>query len=300
MNPELDKNSRELISDLQIKVVEVIADRRSTLVLKVIRGTQQMILKLAREPKEKEEDVHRKEQLLKRESVILSQIPELTNHLYVDHGSLNQRPWLLLRDVVGVEAYQKAKKIRKSVEDEVDVKDKLSELLLKVSGFYSDLYENGYLHGDVQAAHTYLEKGNITVIDWGLAKKVGEENPLYKGGFIYFVAPEIAQHMRNDHKNESVDYNPRTEVYAIGTTLFMLYAGHLAMDFGVPKSKLRKISIEEKLDRVIKNNIFTFDDLEVSKYPELEDILRKSLSTQPGDRFANPSMLDASLRKSIG
>lgn len=235
------------------------------------------------------EDASHKAKLLVREAGVLSQIPYLTNHLHISHGESNRKCWLLLRDVDGEEVNQVVKRIRESLADRVERVSRLMALLLKISSFYDLLYKGGYLHGDVQPAHTYLENEDITVIDWGLARKVDEPNPLYKGGFIYFVAPEIAARMR---VNETpIDYTPRSEVYALGATLYMFYTGSLALDFGIPKAKLRETPMDQKLQRVVENRIFSFEEMGADPHPALEALLRKSLSTYPEERFKTPSEL---------
>jgi serine/threonine-protein kinase len=278
---------QKLLDELGLEYIETVADRRDTLALKVLRDDKRMVLKLSSVGES--EESKSKARLLAHEAEILSQIPHLTNRLYVGHGENGGRQWLLIREINGQEVHQVAKRVRETVSDKKEMVAQLMKLLLKVSAFYDALYTGGYLHGDVQAAHTYLEHGEITVIDWGLARKVSEPNPLYKGGFIYFVAPEIAASMRAG-KN-IIDYTTRAEVYALGATLYMFYVGHLGLDFGIPKENLRQAPMDQKLARVMENRIFSFEEIGAEPYPELETLLRKSLSTDPEQRFENPSVL---------
>jgi len=290
---QLNEETQKLLDKIGLECIETIADRRDTLALKVARDGRNMVLKLASIGES--EESKSKTRLLIHEADVLSQIPQFTDGLYVGHGEDNGRHWLLVREIDGEEVHQAAKRIRETTPDQKERVSQLVELILKVSGFYNALYQGGYLHGDVQPAHTYLERGKITVIDWGLARKVGESNHLYKGGFIYFVAPEIAARMRSGES--PIEYSARAEVYALGATLFMFYTGSLALDFGVPKAQLRETPMEQKLQRVVENRIFSFEEVGADSQPSLEALLRKSLSTDSAERFENPSALHQHLRE---
>lgn len=284
---EPTSETQKLLGELGLQYLETVADRRDTLVLKVVRDGKPMVLKLHSDGES--EESKNKARLLAREAEILSQIPHLTSHLYVGHGESDGKHWLLIREIDGQEAHQTAKRYRESILGQKERVSHLMALLLKVSSFYDTLYAAGYLHGDVQPAHTYLEQGEITVIDWGLARKISDPNPLYKGGFIYFVAPEIAERMRSGKL--PIDYTSHAEVYALGATLFMLYTGTLALDFGIPKADLRKAPMEQKLQRAVENRIFSFKDVGADPHPALEALLQKSLSTNPEERFETSSAL---------
>lgn len=263
----------EFLEAIGLTYVETIADRRDTLVLRVLRSGKKMVLKFH------DKSSVDKGQLLIQEAEILSTVPHLTNQLYVAHGTSQGVNWLLIREIEV---------------NHIEGKNEI-DLLRKVSGFYDLLYQGGYLHGDVQPAHTFLERDQITVIDWGMARKINESNPLYKGGFIYFVAPEIARSMKSG--DSIIDYTTHAEVYALGATLFMFYTGSLAIDFGASKEKLKEVSMEQKLKCAIGNRILTFKEVGADPFPELEAILRKSLSTDPMKRFESPSELHQHLLK---
>jgi serine/threonine protein kinase len=284
---DISIETKKLLEDLGLEYQETILDRRGTLALRVTHKGNPAVLKSISE--DGSEESSHKAKLLLREAEILAKIPELTNNLYLSHGTNNERHWLLMREVEGQEVNKLAKQIRKNDLSVEEQNTELLSLILKVSGFYDKLYQGGYLHGDIQPAHTYLEQNKITVIDWGLSRKVSEINPLYKGGFIYFVAPEVASCMLTG--DTSIDYTPRSEVYALGTTLYRFFAGSLSLDFGIPLKELKESPMDKKLLAVIKNKIFSFADAGANPYHELEEILAKSLSTDPKDRFENSSAL---------
>lgn len=284
-------NIDELLKEIGVKYVDTIAERRGSLVVNVRRGRERLVLKLHVDGEG--EVASRKVELLAHEGKFLSDIPHLTNDLYVDRGRVKANNWLLMRVIDGVELNQTMKNIRDTSDRSGNTDNQLFAHLLSVSAFYDDLYKAGYLHGDVQPAHIYLEHNKVTVIDWGLARKIDEPNSLYKGGFIYFVAPEVAEQMLE--KSINITYSPCAEVYGIGATMFLLYTGHLALYFGAPKSELKDVPIEQKLGCVIRNRINEFSYLGVRSNDSIEDFLRKSLSTNPKDRFSNPSEMHDAL-----
>lgn len=288
---ELTTQLQTVLDDIGLTYVETLADRRGSLALAVTRGDEPLVLKLHNS--EETEEARGKARLLERESEILAGIPQLTRNLYVDHGVTGQQVWLLIRDVGREEAHQVAKAIRQENVDPAARRALLQELLVQVSEFYRDLFDGGYLHGDIQPAHTYLEDGQIAVIDWGLARTIEEPNPLYKGGFVYFVAPEIAEQM--PYAGNKVEYSTAAEVYALGATLFLLYTGSMTLDFGAPKAELKSVPMEHKLERVRGNDLLSFESVGADAYPELEELLRTSLSTDPTKRFANPIELHQQL-----
>jgi len=283
--------TQTLLEALGLLYLETILDRRGTLAIKVARDGKHAILKLQSE--DGSEEASHKARLLEQEASVLSQIPRLTGRLYLDHGKLDGRNWLLIRSIDGSEMHQAAKQIRANLTGADARITSLTRLLRKVSGFYDALYAGGYLHGDVQPAHTYLEGDEVVVIDWGLSRKIHVPNPLYKGGFLYYVAPEIAERMRP--RDSSISYTPYAEVYALGATLFLFYTGCLALDFGIPKTELQGIPMDEKLQRVVENRIFSFAEIGADPHPALEVLLRKSLSTTPEERFETPCQLHQNL-----
>src|SRR3989338_4849403 len=154
MQPSND--TQQLLDEIGLEYVETVADRRDTLVLKVTRNGKRMVLKLASVGEN--EESKSKMKLLVHEAEMLSQIPQLTNNLYASHGESGGRHWLLIREIDGEEVHQVTKRLREIIPVQKERVARLMELLLKVSAYYDALYTGGYLHGDVQPAHTYLER----------------------------------------------------------------------------------------------------------------------------------------------
>lgn len=289
----MNNKVKTLLKKIGVSPVDVIAERRGSLLLRVVKEGRNLVLKLHVD--DDSEVAHRKVDLLVHEANILSRIPELTNQLYVAHGQIDDSNWLLIRAIEGDELNVTTKQLREIASGSKEAQLSLMANLGKLTGFYDRLYRGGYLHGDVQPAHCYLESGEVTVIDWGLSRKANEPNPLYKGGFVYFVAPEIAEQMVQ--KKEHIQYTSQAEVYGIGATMFLLYTGSLAIDFGAPKHELKEIPIGAKLKRATENRILSFSSLGLPVAPELERFLGKCLTTDLKERFSDPSELHSALIK---
>lgn len=283
---ELSKTINDLIDEMQLTYRATIADRRDTLVLRVSRQNESMVLKL--HSTGNADNSASKASLLVHEARLLATIPDLTNNLYLDHGLISGRHWLLIRDIDGIEIHAVAKKVRSTSVSRSDTQKQLLQLILKVAAFYNRLYSGGYLHADVQPAHTFLEGDEVTAIDWGLARPISEPNPLYKGGLAYYVSPKIAQQMKD---GGVVEYAPADEVYSIGATIYMIYTGCLPIDFGVPKSELKSMPMELKLQRVIQNQVLSFEQVGAEPFPELEKVIARSLSSELSTRFRDPLVL---------
>lgn len=289
---QIGPETSELLIRLRLTEAKIIADRRGTLAISAKRKDYEFILKLHSVNDDLE--AIEKSNLLQVEANMLKTIPQdLTKKLYEESGKYKDLNWLLLRQVGGIEVMNLARDVTKNGTSKDDKKNFLLDLLVTTAKFYSNLFSGGYLHGDVQPSHIFLENGEATVIDWGLSREVNKPNPLYRGGFVYFCSPEVARQMIVNKTN--VTYGVEEEVYSLGSTLFMIYTDNLAIKFGVPVSELKDMPITLKLEKVIKNKINTFQELKINEYPELEEILIKSLSSSPSERYKNPSDLYSAL-----
>src|SRR5580692_9144898 len=117
-------------------------------------------------------------------------------------------------------------------------------------------HRRGVIHRDVKPANILVgDLGETVVIDWGLAKVIGEEDPSYESieprpsdslktqvGSVFgtpgFMAPEQAR---------GEELGPRSDVYALGACLYQLLAG--VPPFG------GSTSATEVMDRTRKNQM---------------------------------------------
>lgn len=160
------------------------------------------------------------------------------------------------------------------------------DMALGISRAVSDLLDKGVLHRDIKPANILFDPatGIVTIIDYGLGRKIDKENPDYYSsrgvGSPRYLAPEartpdkqkVPYHAKaSDGYSEltTVPYNESTEVFALGMTLMDI--------FGFTKTE-RGIDVEITLSRRITNP------------HHLKEILALLPSMTDSDPFKRPDM----------
>jgi tetratricopeptide (TPR) repeat protein/tRNA A-37 threonylcarbamoyl transferase component Bud32 len=145
----------------------------------------------------------------------------------------------------------------------------------------------GVVHRDVKPGNLLVDAaGHLWVTDFGLARFDTGTQLTATGdllGTLRYMSPEqaLAKHGLVDH---------RTDVYALGATLYELLTGTPAVDGADRQEVLRRIAFEEpavprRLDRTIP--------------ADLETVCLKALAKAPADRYATARELADDLRRSL-
>jgi tetratricopeptide (TPR) repeat protein len=143
----------------------------------------------------------------------------------------------------------------------------------------------GIVHRDVKPANLLLDaQGKLWVADFGLARTRSDGGLTMTGdllGTLRYMSPEqaLAKHDLVDH---------RTDVYALGATLYELLTGRPAVDGRDREEVLRRIAFEEpaaprSLDRAVP--------------ADLETVTLKALAKEPSERYATAKELADDLRR---
>ncbi len=159
-------------------------------------------------------------------------------------------------------------------------------------------HRRGVIHRDLKPANILVgDLGETVVIDWGLAKVIGEEDDedasrdslppdhdlKTQAGSVFgtpgFMAPEQAR---------GEELSPRSDVYALGATLYQLLTG-------VPP--YRGKSATEVIDRNRKAEIKPIAEAAPEAPRELIAIVHKSLAADSADRYANAGALAEDVRR---
>jgi hypothetical protein len=161
-------------------------------------------------------------------------------------------------------------------------------------------HRRGVIHRDLKPGNILVgDLGETVVIDWGLAKVVGEEEPPPESfepfvptagdslktqlGAVFgtpgFMAPEQA---RGD------DLDARSDVYALGATLYQLMAG---------KPPIGGTSATEMIATTATKRVVPILRAMPSVPPELATIIDKALSFHADDRYSDASELAADVRR---
>jgi serine/threonine protein kinase/tetratricopeptide (TPR) repeat protein len=153
---------------------------------------------------------------------------------------------------------------------------------LQVAEALSYAHGQGILHRDIKPSNLILDiKGVIWVTDFGLAKSEGADGPTQTGdivGTLRYMAPE-----RFDGWSD-----PRTDVYALGATLYELLT-------------LRPVYEESNRARLIEKVLHDAPssprkhDRKIPK--DLETIVLKSLSREPSARYHTAEAMAEDLRR---
>ncbi len=146
-------------------------------------------------------------------------------------------------------------------------------------------HRRGLLHRDVKPGNVLVHPdGELALADFGLSKVVGEQSRSLSraGGFmgtLQYAAPEQAL---------GRDPSPASDLYGLGATLFECITGRLPIEGRTTEALLHAIVHEEAppLRKVLRG-----------APRDLEMVLRKLLSKDPGDRYQDGETLARDLRR---
>lgn len=288
------KTPKDFTESLGLELIETVANRRGSLVLKVRRNGEIFALKGC-DPSV--EDTYDRGELVRREAVILQELGELSGEQYSDCGeNAVYGSWLLLRWIDGETASAVGARIR--VLDESRICSELLPLFISIAGAYSKVYSKGFLHGDVQPQHVLFEKysDRVVLLDWGLARRIGGDNLSYKGGFVHFTAPEIARGMLEER--EAIEYDILAEIYSLGALFRFVHTGETAVDYGA--GAMAQIPFREKLEAVAGNRLRVFPEPINECEARLQAIIKRCLAADPTSRFESADALLEALRLAAG
>ncbi len=143
-------------------------------------------------------------------------------------------------------------------------------------------HQQGILHRDIKPSNLMLDaQGEVWVTDFGLAKALDSDELTRTGdivGTLRYMAPE-----RFDGWSD-----PRSDVYALGATLYELLALRPAFD-EPDRVKL--------IDRVLHESAMPLRQLDRRIPRNLETIVLKALAKEPGERYATAGQLAEDLQR---
>ena len=160
-------------------------------------------------------------------------------------------------------------------------------LLVQIGSALSEAHRLGMVHRDIKPGNVLVtETGTAKLADFGLAKRVlldGRGSPSESlAGTPYFMAPELFD-------GEQAD--PRSDVYAMGVTLFYLLTGRYPYVDRSLAELARKHAQEPVPD---------LTQLEPGVPSDAAAVVARSLAKRPADRYADASELHADLKAAYG
>lgn len=251
-----------------------------------------------------------------KEAQITGQLehPNIIPVYELEHADNRGRPFYTMKFLRGktlqekIQAYHKK---RKAGED--DPLDLVELLTAFIDTCYAIAYAGarGIVHRDLKPQNIMVgDFGEVLVLDWGLAKKVGQpeekreereielasvldDTATHHGGVIgtpAYMAPEQAA-----GRNESVD--ARTDVYGLGAVLFCILAG-ISPHRG-NKTKNRIKDTQDLLTRISVGATPSVRDLDPTIPRPLDAICAKAMSHGHLDRYQDARELAKDVQRYI-
>ncbi|HZI03106.1 MAG TPA: serine/threonine-protein kinase, partial [Archangium sp.] len=166
------------------------------------------------------------------------------------------------------------------------------QVMREVAGAVHEAHRLGVIHRDLKPSNIMVERGEDgrlfpVVMDFGLAYEMTQGHGLTESGALMgtpsYMAPEQA---RGDVRN----IDRRSDVYSLGATLYELLTGVVPFTDSTVVGTLAKVLHEEP--SALRKHVPQLDS-------DLETIVLKCLSKEPGQRYASARALAEDLGRYI-
>jgi formylglycine-generating enzyme required for sulfatase activity/tRNA A-37 threonylcarbamoyl transferase component Bud32 len=176
--------------------------------------------------------------------------------------------------------------------------ERLIAVFLKVLDGLGYAHHRGVLHRDLKPDNIMLGgHGEVLVVDWGIAKVVGsaelggvahlrQDQALSQTmdgsavGTLHYMPPEQA-------RGDLAAVDQRSDIYALGATLYEMLCGHRPVSGSTASELLRKVALGE---------IIPIRSVHADLDQDLEAIVAKAMAPAPADRYQDCAAFAADLR----
>ena len=149
----------------------------------------------------------------------------------------------------------------------------------------------GFVHRDVKPNNLlYTPGGEVKVIDWGLSTMVGAGLPCTPSadtvrfvGTPAYLPPEMAR--------PGKPFDHRTDVYALGASLYHAVTGRLPFDYRRPTQMI--------LAHLTEVPVPPFDYVQEPGMLRMTDVIMRMMAKNPSDRFEKPDELHDELTRTL-
>ncbi|MDH3590694.1 MAG: serine/threonine protein kinase, partial [Planctomycetota bacterium] len=156
------------------------------------------------------------------------------------------------------------------------------EILLGAARGLAAAHAAGIVHRDIKPENLMLDAGRrVKVTDLGLAKATGSS-----GLTATQFAIGTPRYMSPEQWEDSASVGPRSDVWALGATLYYLLTGEHALGDGTPTQIVRRVALQP------------FPDIREARKdvpPELAAVLERCVARDPAERFADAGELVGAL-----
>lgn len=162
----------------------------------------------------------------------------------------------------------------------------INRVISQIGSALDYAHRHGVIHRDIKPANILIDKlGNCLLTDFGVAKIVEGSSHLTKTGGILgtpaYISPEQGMGQAIDH---------RTDIYSLGVILYQMVVGILPYNAETPMAVVIK-HIHDPLPP---------PHLRFPTLPEaIEQVILKSLTKSPADRFDSAGTMVAALDKAV-
>jgi len=140
-------------------------------------------------------------------------------------------------------------------------------------------WEQGLVHRDIKPANLLLDHtGSVKILDLGIVSSKHESGLTLSNsqrkiilGTVDYLAPEQA--------DDSSNVDCRADIYALGSTLYFLLAGHPPFNDASPTARLARKQMSDAV---------RLDCLRPDVPVEFARVVAKMMARDPGDRYATP------------
>ena len=177
----------------------------------------------------------------------------------------------------------------------LDVREKSKRIALEICHILdalSCIHSYGIVHRDIKPSNIMLEGGkNVKLMDLGIARLNGG-NKFSTIGFIGTPQYASPEQILRESSNDDIDL--RSDIYALGVTLYVLIAGFNPFDSSVQMDVLenqlkKKLPYSEKIDRPLFNIISKATEKDPGRrYQtaiEFKDALTEYINSEPPPPF---------------
>lgn len=154
-------------------------------------------------------------------------------------------------------------------------------LATQVADALAYAHRQGVIHRDIKPSNLLVDEADrVWVADFGLAFIDGNNHLTDTGGIV-----GTRQYMAPEQYNGWAD--PRTDVYALGVTLYELATGTSAFDAATPQEVLRKVMTVDVTAPRKRNPLI---------HPDLETVILKAMAAEPAHRYPTAAAFADDLR----
>jgi len=180
-------------------------------------------------------------------------------------------------------AYIEGKSLRERIaKNPLDTEEAI-EIAAQVAEGLEEAHKKGIIHRDIKSANIMVtEKGQAKIMDFGLAKVIGESLITKEArtmGTVAYMSPEQA-------KGEAVDH--RSDIWSLGIVLYEMLSGQL------PFCGERETSI---MYSIVHEEAKPLKEIKRDLPPELQKVIDRALKKNPGSRYQTAAEVSEDLRK---